>query len=319
MLSTSAASPPMTLDEGGEIWREELGAAFAYLAPERLELAERLAATTPLGRLIGADLGPLLAYEVTGTPQIVRRTSLAVRRAPIDLLKICVQVRGRAVVHQDGREVVIEPGQMAIYDTALPYDLRLEDQWNCAVMAFPRDALGLPKHVLSSVLMTAFRLDSGPGAVLAGFVSSTVLHRDSMRDAAAQRLGEAGLHLLAGTLSEVADPEGDVAADAQRIQVLAYVRAHLTNPDLTHASVAVAHHMSARTLSRLFERESLTVTDYIRSQRLAGARRDLTNPLLAGRSIAAIAARWCFPDQANFTRAFRAAFGITPSAARAIQ
>jgi AraC family transcriptional regulator, positive regulator of tynA and feaB len=33
--------------------------------------------------------------------------------------------------------------------------------------------------------------------------------------------------------------------------------------------------------------------------------------------VRAIAARWGYPDPANFTRSFRAAYGVTPSAYRA--
>jgi AraC-like DNA-binding protein len=75
--------------------------------------------------------------------------------------------------------------------------------------------------------------------------------------------------------------------------------------------------MAARTLHRLFEEEPCTVTGYIRSCRLEGVRRDLADPLLAHRSVAAVAARWCFTSPAHFTRAFRARYGVNPSAVRA--
>jgi AraC-like DNA-binding protein len=42
----------------------------------------------------------------------------------------------------------------------------------------------------------------------------------------------------------------------------------------------------------------------------------LSHTLLANQSVAAIAARWCFVDQAHFTRAFRAQFGMTASSVR---
>src|SRR5690242_13487501 len=100
-------------------WRAELGSTFNRLAPEPLDERD------PGGRLAGVWLGSLVAFEVSGSPQIVRRTTGAVRKAPTDLLKICLQARGRAIVHQGGAEVVVEPGQMALYDTAQPYDLRL--------------------------------------------------------------------------------------------------------------------------------------------------------------------------------------------------
>jgi AraC-like DNA-binding protein len=316
--STSSAAPQggtvtataLSHSARAEAWREELGSAFGRLTPVALE--ER----TLDGRMAGTHLGPVATYLVSGTPQIVRRTPAAVRQMPMDLYKICVQQTGRAIVRQGDHEVVLEPGQMAIYDTGRPYELRLEQAWTCAVMAFPRDALGLPGHVLTTSMEHAYALDDGPGAVLAGFVTSAVTQAGSIRSTAAGRLGEAGLHLLAGTLSEAAAGEGDSAADAQRLQILSYVRAHLMDPDLSHSKVAAAHHMAPRTLHRLFEHEPCTVTDYIRSLRLEAVYRDLRDPLLANRSIAAVAARWCFPDQAHFTRAFRARFGTTPAASR---
>lgn len=101
-----------------------------------------------------------------------------------------------------------------------------------------------------------------------------------------------------------------------RLQILGYVRARLSDPELSHGQVAAAHHMRGRTLHRLFEREPYTVTDYIRTQRLAAVHRDLADPLLANRTIAAVAARWGFRNEAHFTRAYRAHFGTTPSRGR---
>lgn len=291
-------------------WREQLGSAFGQLTPSALD------STAPVGRLAGTRLGPLMAYQVSGTPQVVLRSRGAVRRVSFELLKICLPLAGRAVVHQDDREIAIAPGQMAVYDTGRPYQLRLEQQWTCAVIAFPRAALHLPEHLVLASMSRAWPLTGGPAAVLASFVSSAVDQRDAIGGASADRLGEAGLHLLAGTFTEAATPFGDGAADAQRLQVLDYVRAHLADPDLTHARVAAAHHMAARTLHRLFEHEQCTVTDHIRGGRLEAAMRDLTDPLLVHRSIAAIAARWCFPGQAHFTRAFHARYGVNPSEAR---
>lgn len=289
-----------------EQWRVELSDAFARLIPEPLEPAQ------PDGRLIGLRLGQLATFQVDGTPQVVRRTGAAVRAIPTDLYKVCVQVRGRATVHQDGREVVLEPGQMAIYDTGRPYELRLQHSWTCAVLAFPRTALGLPDHLLSASMERAYQISEGPGAVLAAFVRSAVAQQ-AMPVPAAHRLGEAGLHLIAGTLSDAATVGTDAAADAIRLRILNYVRAHLADPDLSHGRVAAAHHMAARTLHRLFEHEADTVTDYIRNQRLAAVHRDLADPMLANRTVAALGARWGFRNEAHFTRAYRAHFGTTPS------
>lgn len=292
-----------------EEWREELGAAFSLLAPEAVGIA------LPDGWLTAVRLGSIGTYEVSGTPQVLRRTPAAVRAEPTEHLKLCLPVRGRATVHQTGDEVVVEPGQMALYDTARPYDIRLDGDWRCAVVSFRRNALALPRNTMRRILMQPFEVADGSGAVLADFVVSATKRCGALGSAAAERLGEATLHLIAGAVSETSLAV-DEAADAMRIRVLNHVRAHLDDPNLSHARVAAAHGIAPRTLTRLFEDEPATVAEYIRVCRLEAVRRDLVDPGRAHRTIAALAARWCFTDQAHFSRAFRAHFGITPSDAR---
>jgi AraC-like DNA-binding protein len=73
--------------------------------------------------------------------------------------------------------------------------------------------------------------------------------------------------------------------------------------------------MSVRYLEKLFESEE-TVPDWIRRRRLERCRHDLLDPAMRGQSIGAIAARWGFRDPAHFSRAFRAAYGMTPGECR---
>jgi hypothetical protein len=148
-------------------------------------------------------------FIVSGSPQVVRRSTSAVRRAPGDLIKACIQVHGRATVHQDDREVVLDPGQLAVYDTGRPYALRLEGTWRCVVVALPRETLALPAGTLAEAMRRAYPAGDGPGLVLSEFVSATVERVGQMSLAAAGRLGEAATSLLAGTLAD----DGDQAAD----------------------------------------------------------------------------------------------------------
>ena len=96
----------------------------------------------------------------------------------------------------------------------------------------------------------------------------------------------------------------------------AYIHRHLGDATLGPQVVADAHHISVRSLHRLFEDEETTVASYIRDLRLARCRRDLADPALRDQPVQAIAARWGFRDKAHFSRAFRAAHGMTPQAYR---
>jgi AraC-like DNA-binding protein len=315
---TARPQPAMTAAfDAAEPWRVHLGSSFQDLVPETLDRQP-----APRGCLRGLRLGPVGVFTVSGTPQVVRRTTRAVRRSPGDLIKVCVPLAGRAIVQQGGREVVLGPGELGVYDTGRPYAIRLEGTWTCAVMALPRDATGLREGELERGLHRVYPAAYGPGGVLSHFVVAAVTQAGPpgsaavVNGAAAVKLGEAGSTLLAGTLLDDGDLAVGGAADSVVAHVIGYVRAHLDDPRLSRASIAAAHRMSARTLDRLFAGEPWSVTGLIRRERLEAVRRDLADPLLRNRSVAALAARWCFFDAAHFSRVFRQHYGFPPSQAR---
>ncbi|MFF0628734.1 helix-turn-helix domain-containing protein [Streptomyces sp. NPDC004296] len=78
-----------------------------------------------------------------------------------------------------------------------------------------------------------------------------------------------------------------------------------SDPELCHLSLASYLH-------RLFQREEATVAAWIRRRRLEAARRDLADPALRTLPVHAIATRWGFSRAADFSRAFRTAYGTPP-------
>ncbi|MGW1991978.1 helix-turn-helix domain-containing protein [Embleya sp. NPDC001921] len=66
----------------------------------------------------------------------------------------------------------------------------------------------------------------------------------------------------------------------------------------------------------MFRDEPETVASTIRRRRLEHCREEPADPSLAGRTIGEIAARWGFRSSADSSRAFRHAYGISPSQAR---
>jgi AraC-like DNA-binding protein len=310
-MAAAVGGPRGAAPDEPERWRASLGAAFCDLVPGQLGDEG-----PPRGALRGGCLGAASVFTVSGSPQTVRRTTTAVRQSPADMLKVCVQLRGRATVHQDDREIVLLPGQLALYDIGRPYELRLEGIWTCAVMAVQRDRVALSPAGLTGAMERAHLAGRGPGLLLSQFITSTVNELDAVAPAASGMLDEAGACLLAGTLTSDGDRAAASGHDAVRNQVLGYIRTHLEDPRLTRATVAAAHHMSPRTLDRLFSGQPWSAGGYIRHERLAAVRRDLENPALRHRSVSALAARWCFFDAAHFSRLFREEYGYPPSQAR---
>ena len=299
----------------GDEWSDALAANFNGLVPDPPQ-----GAASPVGAagwLTYAQLGPVAAFHVAGsTGQALRRSPARARRRPSDLLKVCVQRSGVATIQQGDREAVLAPGSMAIYDIDKPYAIRLHGQWRSAVIAFPRSALTASQRFVDAVICRPTAVSSGPGSVLAPLIAEAIARSQAdgpRNDISDALMGRASIDLLKAALAERGLPE---LPDAVRLQVDNYLRAHLSDPTLSHRAVAAAHHMSERTLHRLFDGTGQSVTDLIRTYRLEGILADLRSAPSAGETISQIASRWGMHDMPHLTRAFRARYGMSPSEAR---
>lgn len=101
-------------------------------------------------------------------------------------------------------------------------------------------------------------------------------------------------------------------ADALVPRILAYVRQHLTEGDLTPVSIARAHNISVRYLYRLCDATGIKLVEWIIAERLEGARKELAASSGGHTTIAQISRRWGFKDPSHFSTRFRHAFGISP-------
>lgn len=302
----AVASP--VREPSSDAWRHTLASCFAGLETVAIE------DVVVDGDLDDQLLGEVGLYRVAGTSQQVRRTTGAARRQPLDLLKVCLMTRGRAVVEQDDWQVAIGPGQFALYDTSRAYAITLQTDWECLVMTVPRARLGLPDGTLRRVMADAHGT-VGAGQLLRGFLHQA-LGSSTASPAAAFRVGEAGVALLAGAVADHEVHANDLDHEELRHQVVAWISQHLHEPDLSTDRIARAIHLAPRTLQRLFEGEELGVAGLVRQLRLDAVRRDLDDPAMADRTITWIAARWGISDAPWLSRAFRSRYGVSPTGYR---
>lgn len=135
------------------------------------------------------------------------------------------------------------------------------------------------------------------------------------------RDGHAVADAMMGSLVCVLGTEAGFASgirDSHIHRAKSYIAANLPNPDLSPADVAAAAGVSVRHLHSLFESADLSVHEYIMSQRLERIHQDLAKDSMRNRTITDIAFAWGFQSSAHFSRRFRAAFGLSPSAFRKI-
>src|SRR5215472_13361162 len=263
-------------------WRDALAAHFNGLVPDG-----HAGSAGAAGWLTAAQLGSVSVFHVAGGSQVLRRSPARARQRPSDLLKVCIQRAGTATIQQGDREVLLTPGSMAIYDIDKPYGIRLDGQWRWALIELTRGDLIASERFIDGMICRSTPVSEGPGSVLIPLVASAVTRQAQTASGSVMAealMGRASLDLLRAAFAEQRLPG---RPDAVRLQIEAYIQAHIAEPDLSHAKVAAAHHMSERTLHRLFG-GGHSVTDLIRLYRLDGIRGELTSPASAGETIGQI-------------------------------
>ncbi|TDC62260.1 helix-turn-helix domain-containing protein [Streptomyces hainanensis] len=230
---------------------------------------------------------------------------------------------GRVGLEQNRGSSSLGAGDLGLYSTSRPLEadfrgdgrpVRLE------MIRLPRATLPLPFDTVDRLLAERLPAGTGAGALLTGYLSGLLKHARECGPAELAGLGsvvaDLAVTFLAGRL-DIADavpPESRRQALLARID--AFVERNLGDADLRPAAIAAHHHISVRTLHELFRERPETVGATIRRRRLEHCRADLADPRLRHRTIGEIALGWGFRHPADFSRAFRAAYGMPPGELR---
>ena len=279
----------------------------------------RVSADPFWGRLRSVDFDDAHVHEVTASQHMVERTESLVAVSDERFYKASLQVSGTGLLIQDGREALLQPGDLAIYDTARPYSLIFEQDMRMLVLMFPREQLGLPPDMMRQLTAHRFSSTDGLGAMIIPFLQNVSQNLDRVGGATGPRLVHTAIDLITTMFANELDLEADPRDSHQLLmqQVRHYIETNLGSPELSPSQIAAAHFISTRHLHGLFREKGTTVSTWIRERRLENCRRDLIEPLNAHLSVGAIAARWGFVEAAHFSRVFKAAYETSPSELRA--
>ncbi len=271
------------------------------------------------GMLRTACIDEVHVTDVRASDHAVERTPELIARGDRAYFKVSLMLAGSCLLIQDDREAVLSAGDLAVYDTSRPYSLVFDEDFRTMVVMFPRHLITLPPDMVGQLTAVRISGSEGLGAVVVPYLTQLSANLEQLHGSTGARLAHSALDLVTTLFTRELGLD-DAAADPHRAlmqRIRAHIDRHLASADLGPTTIAAAHFISTRHLHGLFQSEGTTVSTWIRRRRLEQCRRDLTNPVLAERSVAAIAARWGFVDAAHFSRAFKAAYALSPSEFRA--
>lgn len=272
-------------------------------------------------RLASTPADSVVFTEVAARPHLVERTPETISHGGSGYYKVSLLLSGSSILVQDGRELVMEPGDLTVYDTSRPYSLLFGEDFRNLILMFPKDQVELPVTLTDQLAASSLNAENPAlTQVITAFLSQFPEHLLSLEDRVRAKLGRTALSLVGTLFSSVLDAQPEQRDPHHLLvqRITGYIDDHLGSNDLTPGAVAAAHYISTRHLHALFQGLDTTVSTWIRERRLERCRADLLDPTLADRTVSAISTRWGFPDAAHFSRLFKSTYGVSPSELRRV-
>jgi AraC-like DNA-binding protein len=305
-------SDDLPAEDRFDAWRERMNSTHA---PLRLE-SERAADFHAHQRLIG--LGAVSIWPARFEQLVFLRTPRLIRQSDPEVYHLSLLRDGAAKVSWGRQGNAYRAGDFHLNDSSRPYEIWTGHGWISSIgVEIPKVLLPLQRRTVDRAVGRHLSSRVGPGVLLSHFLTQLTADTGPYRPSDAARLATVLADLVAATLAHAVEAEAEQPPETRTrvltLHVKEFIRQNLHDPELTPTVVAAQHHISRGYLHRLFRNESETVASYVRRKRLEGAHRDLADPAFAATPVHVVAARWGFPRAAEFTRAFRSAYDVSPS------
>jgi AraC-like DNA-binding protein len=249
-----------------------------------------------------------------GTAFIMTRGPALVARSP-DQLLIYLELEGSCDNDWAGRRGRVETGDIQIVDYARPFHSVTTDYANLIVIlareSVPAALLAMEPHGL------VFRRGSGAARLIGAAMQELYAQANDLTVSEAEAAIEGIVALTtAYARARLASDEAD-HVKSRRKAALDYIDAHLANAQLGPGDIANAVHISRASLYRLLAAEG-GIRAVLLQRRLDQALRLLLADNKDEHSLTGVAKSCGFAGTSQFSRAFRARFGLPPRQYRAL-
>jgi AraC-like DNA-binding protein len=250
-----------------------------------------------------------------GTAFIMTRGPALVARGAADQLLIYLELKGSCDTDCAGRRGRIEAGDVAIVDYARPFHSVTTDYANLIVIlarkSAPAALLALEPHGL------VFPRGSGAARLIGAALQELYAHADHLTVSEAEAAIEGIVALTtAFARARLAGDEADHVKSRRKV-ALDYIDAHLGKTQLGPDEIADAANVSRASLYRLVAAEG-GIRAVLMTRRLDEALRLLLADNKDEHSLMEVAKRCGFGGTSQFSRTFRARFGLPRRQYRAL-
>ncbi len=307
-MKTTITTRGVDLAARSRYWHETIGRTYFPL-----DLSFRNPETFD-GELTSWQLGTVSLSRLTSDALMYRRLPRHLTAQGPEEFLVTVPAKSEVRFCQCGKEVRANPGSFFIERSHEPYEFSHAEAADLWVMKVSSEMLGGRLRTPDRFCSLEFDATNGANGLFVDMVHLIPRRHDAMTEETRATVGRQLVDLLALALQSderilTSGLSSVRAAHLTRIE--AFVRRKIDDPDLGPDQVAAGCGISVRYLHELLRDTNQTLGQWIRDQRLQATHEDLESATDT-RTIAEIAYARGFSDQAQFSRAFRASFGLTP-------
>lgn len=263
------------------------------------------------------DYGPIKLGMSLSSASIMVRDPGLIARSGVDHFHVQFYRSHGFILTLDGAKHDVRPGDICMLDLSRPVAICTPGIDNLSVIV-ERDLLLPLLADAGDVHGLVLSRDSEAGVAVREHLEEMWLQGPELTVAQGLDWSHATAALLAGVIRANSQSRAATRVELRKSQFRAIRRRidrDISDPDLGAAALVSQFFVTRPTLYRMFEPYG-GIGKYILGRRLTGVFRDLSDPSLAQEGIAVVLHRWGLENHTVAGRAFRAAYGVTPSQCR---
>jgi AraC-like DNA-binding protein len=231
-----------------------------------------------------------------------------------------LNLSGLSIVAARGSEATLRDGDAMLLSDTESRTITRPGPVHHRVIRLPRASLAPLVRNIDDAVLRGIPRGTGALSLLSNY-AGTLIDEPALSVPEIRHLTITHLcDLIAVTLGATADAtavaEGRGIRAARLRALKSDIEAHLTDADLSPATVAKRHRISESYMRKLFEGDETSFSEFVLGRRIVRAHRMLTDRRWKDRSIASIAFESGFGDLSYFNRTFNRLCGTTPSEVR---